>query len=340
MVRKFKAVSTGKIDTAELGTEKWAGSAASQVETAENVKSILTKTIPVDFVVCDPANPRKLELTQDQVIHISNAYPLDLEKVAIDEGSDWIDDYVCSVSSSEGLSSKATSDLESLVSFAAALKSSARLLHPIVVWRNESTFHLIAGERRLLAHILLREKYIAGRITDNQDRKLIDILQWEENVHRVDMSLWERVAHVKRIVEAGDGVAQTSVTKLSKILGKSRADSQRYLVILRFPGELLLDSIRTGKINDLKSAASLAQLSPEVLKKKLSNDEEGEKVASKPFFKFTAKDKAPQVGQLLSAAAKSLGMENVIADLDLTNPASINTALIGLVAELESRARG
>lgn len=338
MKRKFTTVSTGRVNDAESGSEKWAGSAAAQVATAENVKSILTKTIPVDFVICDPENPRKLDLTLEQVKTISNKYPLDLAKIEVDESTDWIDQYVLSVSVNEGLSVKATADLESLVGFAAALKSSTRLLHPIVVWRDESTFHLIAGERRLLAHVLLREIYIAARITDHGSRSEIDILQWEENVHRVDMSLWERVAHVKRIVEASDGVEKTTVTKLAKILGKSRADCQRYLVVLRYPTNLLIDSIQSGKVNDLKLAASLAQISPADLQAKLSGGK-GEGNTSKPFFKFTAREKAPQMGVLLMAAAKSLNMENVIADLDFTKTEAINAAIVSLVAELEIRNR-
>ncbi len=345
MARKFGSpqnnrVGTGKIDPQESGSEKWAGSVAAQVATAANVKGILTKTVPVAYVICDPHNPRKLELSQDQITKIAAAYPFDKSQLNVDDPSDWIEDYISRVGEAEKLTGKALGDLESLVGFAAVLKSADRLLHPIVVWRDESTFHLIAGERRLLAHILLDESNIAARIVEQgYSRSEIDTLQWEENVHRVDMNLWERVDHIRKLLEAGEGVNNTSVTKLSKIIGKSRAESQRYLAILRYPTAVLLNAISAGKINDLKSAAALAQLTPNELEAKF-NGTAVKSVYTKPSILFSNKDKAPQFGQLIKAAAKQLNMDALIQQADLNNPVGINKAIALLVAELEDRSRG
>ena len=345
MARKFgttqkNRVGTGKIEQDESGTEKWAGSVAAQVATAANVKGILTKTVPVDYVKCDPENPRKLALTQNQITKIAKLYPLNISKLQVDDTSEWLEDYVSKVGEKEQLTGKALGDLESLVVFAASLKSADRLLHPIVVWRDESTFHLIAGERRLLAHILLGESNIAARIVDQTySRSEIDTLQWEENVHRVDMTLFERIDHIKKLLEGGEGVSKTSVTKLSKIIGKSRAESQRYLAVLRFPNKTLLNAISTGKITDLKAAAALAQLSPNELEAKLNNTAV-KTILTKPSIKFTNKAKAPQFGKLIVAAAKQLKMDALIADSDLNSPTGINTAIALLVGELEERSRG
>lgn len=342
MARKFGSgnrVGTGKIDADESGAEKWAGSVAAQVATAANVKEILTKTVPVSYVICDPDNPRKLALTQEQLIQIANKYPLDKGLLSVDDPSDWIEDYVAKVSQEEGLAGKALGDLESLVSFAAALKSADRMLHPIVVWRSESTFHLIAGERRLLAHVLLGESNIAARIVEQgYNRAQIDTLQWEENVHRVDMSLPERVEHIKKMLEAGEGIHETSVTKLSKLLGRSRAECQRYLAVLRYPNNALLNAIKTGKVSDLKAAAALAQLSPKELDAKLADP--AKKTESKSFIKFSSKEKAPQFGQIIKAAAKQLKMDGLLKETDLSSPAGINEAITLLVAALEDRKNG
>lgn len=345
MARKFgntqnNRVGTGKIDQQESGTEKWAGSVAAQVATAANVKGILTKTVPVAYVICDPENPRKLTLTQEQITKIAAAYPFDKTQLQIDDPSDWLEDYVTRVGEAEQLTGKALGDLESLVGFAAALKTADRLLHPIVVWREESTFHLIAGERRLLAHILLGESNIAARIVEQgYSRAEIDTLQWEENVHRVDMSLWERVDHIQKLLEAGEGVKKTSVTKLSKIIGKSRAESQRYLAVLRYPTKALLNAISSGKVSDLKTAAALAQLTPSELEVKLSGTT-GKAVDTKPSIKFANKDKIPQFGQIIKAAAKQLKMDALIKEADLDSPKGINDTIALLVAELEERSRG
>lgn len=339
MARKFGSasgnrVSTGKIDQNESNTEKWAGSVAAQVATAASIKAIVAKTIPVSYIVCDPENPRKLALSQEQVVLIAQKFPLDKSLFNADDTSDWIDDYIVSVAQELGLTGKAVGDLESLVSFAASLKSADRLLHPIVVWRDESTFHLIAGERRFLAHLLLGETHIAARILDQQySRHQIDTLQWEENVHRQDMSLWERLEHVGKLLAADGGLEQTSVTKLSKILGRSRAESQRYLAVLRYPAPLLVDAIQAGRVSDLKSAAALAQLPPEQLQQKLSGVKPAPKV--KASIKLADKSHAASVGQLLKAAAKHLKLESELHSLNLNKPADINEAMNRLISAIE-----
>ena len=339
MARKFGSasgnrVSTGKIDPSESNAEKWAGSVAAQVATAASIKAIVAKTIPVSYIVCDPENPRKLALTQDQVLMIARKFPLDQQLFNADEATDWIEDYVTKVANATNLTGKAVGDLESLVSFAASLKSADRLLHPIVVWRDESTFHLIAGERRLLAHLLLGESHIAARILDQQySRHQIDTLQWEENVHRQDMNLWERLEHVKKLVLAEAGIQQTSVTKLSKMLGRSRAESQRYLAVLRYPENILIDAIKLGKVNDLKAAAALAQLSPEQLRLKLNGIKQEPKVLAK--IKLADRAQATSVGQLLKAAAKQLKLESTLQSLNLTKAADINEAINRLITAIE-----
>jgi ParB/RepB/Spo0J family partition protein len=344
MARKFGSsdsnrVGTGRINHDESGSEKWAGSVAAQVATAANVKGILTKTIPIAYVLCDPQNPRKLAITQQQIIEIAIKYPIDKSLLEVEESTDWIDDYVMRVVESEVLKGKAVGDFQSLVEFAGGLKSASRMLHPIVVWKDESTFHLIAGERRLLTHILLSETNIAARIVEQgYSRSEIDTLQWEENVHRVDMNLLERVERIKKIVESGEGIANTSVSKLSKIIGRSRAESQRYLAILRYPNQLLINAIRQGIINDLKVAANLAQLSTEDLEAKLTGKAPSPKLKS--FFKFGNKQQVPYFGEVIKAAAKHLKMEALIKQADLSKLAGINEAIELLIAELEDRNHG
>lgn len=343
MARKFGSatgnrVSTGKIDQAESNTEKWAGSVAAQVATAASIKAIVAKTIPVSYIVCDPENPRKLALTQAQVVEIASKHPLDQKVLDVEESTDWIEDYVTKVAATMQFTGKAVGDLASLVGFASSLKSADRLLHPIVVWRDETTFHLIAGERRLLAHLLLGETHIAARILDHQySRHQIDTLQWEENVHRQDMSLWERIEHVKKLISADKGIDNTSVTKLSKILGRSRAESQRYLAVLRYPDNLLMDAVRTGKVSDLKSAAALAQLPVAQLRLKLDGSKP--QTTAKTRIKLGNKSQVSCMGDLLKAAAKQLKLESVLQSLNLGKTEDINEAVNRLIAAIEAGKR-
>lgn len=335
----------GKLGAARAGTGtvdstsgKWADSVAAQVATAAQVKGIITKTIPVAYVLTDPENPRRLAISQSQIIEISKTYALDKQLLDASDKTDWIENYIQKVGDSENLSGKALGDFASLVNFSAALKSADRMLHPIVVTRKESTFHLIAGERRLLAHILLGESHIAARMTDQEyDRSAIDTLQWEENVHRVDMNLWERVERVKKIIESGDGIERTSVTQLSKIIGRSRAECQRYLAILRYPTSDLIQAIKEGKINDLKKAASLAQLNPADLIDVLLGKRPK---LHKPAITFTNKEKVPAFGLIIKAAAQKLKMDQLINTLDLNTPTGINSAVDALLLRLEEQNLG
>lgn len=338
MARKFGAGpsrvgATSKVDEAETNTAKWAGSVAAQIATSSHVKEIMTKTIPVGYVFCDPENPRKLAITQDEIIDIASAHPIDKECLAVDEGTDWIETYVTKVAKARQLSGKALGDFESIVTFAAALKSADRLLHPIVVWREESMFHLIAGERRLLTHILLGEKFIAARILDKRyERSQIDALQWEENVQRVDMTLWERVDHVRKLLNAGDGIHGTSVTKLSKILGRSRAESQRYLAVLRYPSPILLDALEAGRLGDLKTAAALAQCSQEEIEQRLGQAPKPEK--AKPAIKINDKNAVKSLAKILKAAATQLNKSDILDDYNLSKARDLNQAINHLIAEV------
>lgn len=340
MARKFgtgsasRVGATGKIDESETNSDKWAGSVAAQIATSTQVKELLTKTIPVDYVYCDPENPRKLAISQQDLINIAKKHPIDKACLAVDNSTDWIEDYVNEVGQSEQLDGKALGDFESLVNFASALKSSDRLLHPIVVWREESTFHLIAGERRLLTHILLGEKFIAARILDQRyDRAQIDTLQWEENVQRVDMTLWERVDHVRKLLEAGEGTQKTSVTKLSKILGRSRAESQRYLAVLRYSDPIIMTAIEQGRVNDLKTAAAFAQLSLDEIQQKLGQTPKDIKV--KAPIKITDKTAIKGMAKIIRAAAAQLKLSDSIDEFNLHKSKELTQALSVLLAEVE-----
>jgi ParB/RepB/Spo0J family partition protein len=344
MARKFGStgsnrVGTGKVDQTASNTEKWAGSVAAQVATAAGIKAIVAKTVPIDYILCDPENPRQLAVTKSQIEDIAKQYPLAKDLLHIDEHTDWIEDYVSQVCQTYQLSGKAVGDLTSLVTFAATLKSADRLLHPIVVWKEESTFHLIAGERRLLAHVLLGESHIAARIVDQEySREQIDALQWEENVQRQDMSLFERIEHVRKLLTAGEGIALTSVTKLSKILGRSRAESQRYLAVLRYPSPDLMAYIKEGKVSDLKAAAALAQLPIDELAQKFSGIKK--QTSSRASIKLTDKSQLPQLTKILKAAAKQLSLEDQLDGLSFRKASDVNEAINRLLNAIEDNSNG
>jgi ParB/RepB/Spo0J family partition protein len=334
MAKKFggKRAGTGNI-VAESGTdnaEKWAGAAKAQVETALNVRGVLTKTIPIDYINTDPDNPRKLSVSLEKAKELAKKFPMDLQALSSDDPSDWLEDYSDLISQESGLSGKGLGDILSIVQFAAALKHPDRMINPITVWQDESQFHLIAGERRFLAHIMLGATHIAARIQQTAiNRTEIDTLQWEENVHRENMSLWEKMDRVRKLLEAGEGIQKTSVTKLSKIIGRSRAEAQRYLSVLRYPNKVLVQAVEKGKVTDLKRAAQLAQMPEEQLLSVLNGDKKTS-VETKPAIKLARHANTRGLAKLLQAAATQLNAQELLDDYDLTKQAQLAAALEAL----------
>lgn len=120
---------------------------------------------------------------------------------------------------------------------------------------------------------------------------------------------------------------------MSKILGRSRAESQRYLAVLRYPDKLLLDAIHLGKVNDLKTAAALAQLPVDQLHLKLNGTKSAPK--ARATIKLADKSQATSVAKLLKAAAKQLKLESTLQSLNLNKTADINEAINRLIGALE-----
>ena len=240
MVRKFGAgasnrAGTGKIQTDDKGTstKKWTAATASQL--GNKSKSILVKSLPIRAIKTDQDNPRKLAINIHNIMEIYETFPIK-SFLANEEDNDWIEEYVEKVAKDYPLAGKQVGDFLSIVQFSTVLRSSDRLLHPIVVWQEDSIFHLISGERRLLTHALLGETHISSKIHEDQlTRFEIDLLQWEENIHREDMTIYEKALRIKKLIDSSYGMEKISVRKLAKISGLSVADSQRYLVIIRYP---------------------------------------------------------------------------------------------------------
>ena len=79
------------------------------------------------------------------------------------------------------------------------------ILHPIVVDKIEGDdnydYVLIAGERRMRAHIMLNKSEIAASLQENTTEKMRKVMELEENVARKDISWQEEIACVQQIHE-------------------------------------------------------------------------------------------------------------------------------------------
>lgn len=337
MVKKFGVKTANRAGTGTFNkdstlsdSEKWTTATASQLD--NKTVSVLVKNLPISHIKTDQDNPRKLAIDAELVKSIQKKCPLNVY-LKNEEDNEWIEEYVDNVTKEFDLKDKQIGDFASIVEFSAVLQSPKRLLHPIVVWQEDSIFHLISGERRLLTHILLGVEYISSRISEEKlTENEINILQWEENIHRVDMTLFEKTLRLKKLIQS---VSKVSVRKLAKISGLSVAESQRYLVIIRYPTNTLIKAIEDGKIEGLQKAAALAQLPDLELKKMLSGKSLEKKSKVQPTFKISKDADNDVMKKIIGAITKEFKAESILEDLDLSKPKDINLAFNSLVTFLK-----
>lgn len=153
---------------------------------------------------------------------------------------------------------------ESLQSIANSIQLHG-LIHPITVYKQGEYYRLIAGERRTLAAILAGKTDIQAKILDDKpDRLKISLLQWIENIERSDLSLWERLCNLEKIVSAhtqlkGVQTNQMTITELSHLIGCVKSQAITYKAILEADNELK-QLIFENKIKSLEKAALISAI--------------------------------------------------------------------------------
>ena len=337
MVKKFGSknrAGTGSIEkdnSTTANTEKWAGAIASQMLNKDKVKEVIVKTIPIDFIKADQDNPRKLAIDLALIKKIVEKHPIQ-QFIRNEQCNDWIEEYVEKITKAYNLEGKQIGDFTSIVEFAAVLKTADRLLHPIVVWREESIFHLIAGERRVLAFAQLNESHISAKICETKpDESEIDILQWEENVSREDMSLYERTLRIQKFVKAATS-KNISVRKLAKISGLSVAESHRYLAVIKYETDTLINAIKDGKVKSIKLAQEYSKLSEEELQIKLSGKKNPTiNAVVKPYVKISKDVDTNVIKKIINTITKEYNADDLLKDLDFSKTKDINLAFNLLV---------
>lgn len=343
--KKFgaKRAGTGTVDETVPHGLRWATSAATQIQAAGGVVPLNVKRIPVRYIREDEHNPRKLVLSSTDVAALAERFPVDKDRLRPDDDA-YLDEYVERIESEAPLAGKAVADFLSIASFAFALKSADRLLHPIVVWQNDTQFHLIAGERRLLAHILLGEPTIDARIRDAAPTGLEKyLLQWEENIHRDDLSLFEKIDNLRQLMEAwktGKGVQAISVNQFAALSGLPRSVAQRYLAVIRCPSPLLLAAIESGQVTNIQQAARIAAMQVSEIEALLSarNATKSVGLGGATSVRVGRAQDYRAVSFLIKAAAEKLDDEALTARLDrldLTRQKDLNRAFEILLTRID-----
>jgi len=104
------------------------------------------------------------------------------------------------------------------------------LMQPISVTPRAGRFMIVFGDRRYLAHKMLKKKDIMCRIEEIKDDQVI-IDRAMENVQRVNLTPFEEGHLYKGLLET----AKMSLKDISRRVGKSSGVVQRRMDILRMP---------------------------------------------------------------------------------------------------------
>lgn len=151
-------------------------------------------------------------------------------------------------------------EIESIRSLSESIKSEG-VLNPVIVYKEGDIYKLVAGERRVLASALAEMPTVPVKILpEKPDPARLAIIQWVENMEREDLSLWEKLRNIEKILVAMGGeypYQDISPTSLGKALGYSKQRASIYLNIAR-GSELLKHSIQEGKLTNIKTAALIA----------------------------------------------------------------------------------
>ena len=247
-----------------------------------NVGSFRYEVVALSRMEIDPNNPRELALTTKDII-----FGIDVNDAQI---------------------IKKRKEKEDLESLASTIKHNG-IINPIVVYKHEDKYRIIAGERRFLAAHLAEKQDIHARIIDKKpDEMDLRLLQWIENNERKDLSLSERLKNLEVIIEAYNKKHDHEPITgdiLKKLTGLSRAQAHLYLSVLRGFNDLR-KCIEDGMINNLDKAALVSGVTEQSLREKLllacSNGS-----TIKALKEMIAKNKKDYKNNLTNVVAKKSG---------------------------------
>lgn len=194
------------------------------------------EVLPIKKIELDPENPREMSI-------------------------DFLD--IAGLNKNDPLYEKKRVDIERLRSMAESIKKEG-VLNPIIVYKFGEKYRLVAGERRTLASILAEKGEIQARILEKkpiESKKVL--LQWIENVERENLTLWERLTNLEKIIIAHKEETipskEMTPTALSQIIGCSLPYAMHYCNVIN-ADKSIKNAIKENKIKNLEKASTLAQI--------------------------------------------------------------------------------
>lgn len=212
------------------------------VSAAKNYSGELNiDVVPISKIELDPDNPRELALTFTDLYNGLSKDDLEYERKVKEK--------------------------ENLETIANSIERQG-VLNPIIVYKVGDKYRLIAGERRTLASILSNKEDIQARVLEGKPSQFtLRLLQWIENVEREDLTLWERLRNIEKIISAfteekKKTVGEVTAIDISKIIGCSLQLATNYRSVLEASSKLKM-LIQNNEIRNLEKAALISRAATE-----------------------------------------------------------------------------
>lgn len=202
--------------------------------------------IPLAKVEIDPENPRTMLLI-----------PKDLYK---------------GLDSSDVAFEQKNKEKESLQSLSKSILDQG-VINPILVYENNGMYRLIAGERRTLASILAGKTDIQAKIMDEKPDELkVRILQWIENIERSDLTLFERLDNLEKILNSYAKknnilMEDIRITDISHLIGCAKSHAMNLKSVLNADSQIK-ELIKSNKIRNLEKASIISNIESYKIKQK------------------------------------------------------------------------
>ncbi|HLB41648.1 MAG TPA: ParB/RepB/Spo0J family partition protein [Gammaproteobacteria bacterium] len=188
----------------------------------------------IDVIEPDRKNPRQLLISVDELLNgVNTADP----------------DYQVKLK-----------EYEALAELAESIKR-VGIKNAIEVYKDDTKYRIITGERRYLAAILAKHKSVPVRISQKPDEFNLRYTQWIENINRQDLSLYEKFNNLLLIADAYKKVNQSEFSEkaLQELLGISDIQTYRYYSLLK-ADEKIIQLIKLRKLNNLKIVQELVTM--------------------------------------------------------------------------------
>jgi hypothetical protein len=161
-----------------------------------------------------------------------------------------------------------------------------------------------------------------------------------ENVERKDLSLWERLRNLEKILLAfaddkGMTFEDITPTDLGRLLGCSLPHAMNYIAVLR-AGEAVKTLVRDNKLKNLEKAALIAQIkSDAVMKEAVDACEQGATFKKLKLIAAQDKPKKSNVIRTSFASPNTRGRQSTLVNLGTTRKVQVAKLIIDSVLNHE-----